>query len=132
MDKVLKKCPFCRGDAELIVKYDYLYTVQCKKCKIGTDHLPKEIAIGKWNFRAEADYYPLPCSDSVGRRIKFLRKEKKNISLVNMAKEINENWTVISAWEHGNAEPSLDTIIKLADYFDCTTDFLLKGVKNSE
>lgn len=116
----------------MIIKYDYLYTVQCKKCKNGTEHLTKQMAIEKWNTRPESDYYPLPCIDGVGKRIRFLRKEKKSISLINMGKEIGENWSIISAWEHGNAEPSLDTIIKLADYFDCTTDFLLKGQKNEQ
>ena len=128
---VLDKCPFCHGDAEIVLKYDYLYTVQCQKCKCGTQHMTKELAVKVWNTRPDFDYWKLPSLDNIGKRIKYFRKFEKEISLKKMSEQIDESWTVISAWEHGNAEPSIDNIVKLSEYFGCTTDFLLKGVKGS-
>ena len=32
---------------------------------------------------------------------------------------------IVSNWEQGRSEPSADDLIKLADYFGCTTDYLL-------
>lgn len=127
----LEKCPFCKADAEIVQKFDFLYVVQCSQCKCTTQHMPKELAVRTWNTRPVFDFYNLPCLDSCGKRIRYLRKNKLEISLVKMAEHFGENWTVISAWEHGNAEPSIDTIVKLSEYFGCTTDFLLKGVKDS-
>lgn len=51
------------------------------------------------------------------------------LSLIDMAKKFGENWTVLSAWEHGNKELTPDEIIRLSEFFECTTDYLMKGGK---
>ena len=32
---------------------------------------------------------------------------------------------IVSNWEQGRSEPSAEDLIKLADFFDCTVDYLL-------
>ncbi len=53
-----------------------------------------------------------------------LRKEK-NLSQLDIAKKTGFAKTTICAWEKGRAQPSLDTLIKLADIFECSVDYLL-------
>lgn len=37
----------------------------------------------------------------------------------------NISFSTVSAWEVGKAQPSYDVLIKLAEYFNVTTDYLL-------
>ena len=62
------------------------------------------------------------------KRLKELRVEKK-ISQKELAVIIGTNNSSICDWECGRSEPNIDTIIKLAELFDVTTDYLL-GVKD--
>lgn len=57
-------------------------------------------------------------------RIKELRIEK-NLSQEEVAKGINTSQRNIGRWENGENLPSSEYIILLADYFQCSTDFLL-------
>ena len=56
--------------------------------------------------------------------IKKLRK-KRNITQVDLAKEINVKQETISAYESNKAQPSCDVLIKIADYLNTSTDYLL-------
>ena len=53
-----------------------------------------------------------------------LRKEK-NLSQLDIAKKTGFAKTTICAWEKGRAQPSLDTLVKLANIFNCSVDYLL-------
>lgn len=55
---------------------------------------------------------------------KFLRKEKK-ISQIQLANALNVSKACISMIEIGKNEPTANTLIKYADFFQCSTDFLL-------
>lgn len=60
----------------------------------------------------------------IGKQLRLLRKERKMIqkqlaAFLNMAK------STISQYENDINEPDLKTLVKLADYFDVSTDFLL-------
>lgn len=57
-------------------------------------------------------------------RIKKLRKEL-NLTQEQFAHKISYSRTAISAWEIGRNEPSNDDTLKLADFFNVSTDFLL-------
>ena len=59
------------------------------------------------------------------RRIKKLRKEK-NITMKNLGKAIGVAESTISLYENGKRQPDNDTLKKLADYFNTTTDYLLE------
>ena len=53
-----------------------------------------------------------------------LRKER-GISQMQLAKEIKFSRTAIASWETGVREPSFDTLIMIAKYFNVSTDYLL-------
>lgn len=53
-----------------------------------------------------------------------LRKEK-NITQAELAKKLNIRQTTVSSWENGVSVPDYPTLIKLADFFEVSTDFLL-------
>lgn len=57
-------------------------------------------------------------------RIKELREEKL-LSQGEVAKAINTNQSNIARWENGLNEPAAMYVIKLADFFGVSTDYLL-------
>lgn len=57
-------------------------------------------------------------------RIKQLRLEL-NLTQEQFAQKLGFSRTAISAWEIGRNEPSNDDTIKLANFFDVSTDYLL-------
>ena len=58
-----------------------------------------------------------------GQRIKELREER-GLSLMALAKAIGVSDTAICKWENQLAEPKLTYIVRLADFFNCSADFL--------
>lgn len=48
-----------------------------------------------------------------------------NISSLALAKELHCGRATIYRYLQGNRIPTVDMVIRLADYFNCTTDFLL-------
>ncbi len=48
-----------------------------------------------------------------------------NISSLELAKQLNCGRATIYRYLQGNRIPSLDMVVRLADYFKCTIDFLL-------
>lgn len=57
-------------------------------------------------------------------RLKELRKEK-NLSQDEIANAIGTSQTNIGRWEKGINEPTSSFVIKLADYFGVSIDYLL-------
>lgn len=57
-------------------------------------------------------------------RLLELRKEK-NISQAALAKQLDVSFAVVCYWETDRSEPTAPNIVKIADYFGVTTDFLL-------
>jgi len=49
----------------------------------------------------------------------------KDITQLNLSMKIGITQETISAYINGKAKPSADTLIKLADHFNTTTDFIL-------
>lgn len=58
-------------------------------------------------------------------KLKELRNEKRCTQL-DVAKFLNIARTTYSAYEQGANEPDFKTLIKLADYFHVSTDYLLE------
>jgi len=58
-------------------------------------------------------------------RLKELRKKKK-ITQLRLALELNTNQNTISRYETGEREPGLNELIKIADFFDVSIDYLLE------
>ena len=56
--------------------------------------------------------------------LKLLRQEK-GIGQVELAQKLGVSKGIISLWENGLREPSMFSLIKLAQYFDVSIDFLV-------
>ena len=65
---------------------------------------------------------------TIADRIQSLRKTK-GISQEELADKIGVSRQAISKWESEQSSPDLEKIILLSDYFDVTTDYLLKGIE---
>lgn len=57
-------------------------------------------------------------------RIKELRKAK-GVSQLKMAMDLNTSQNTISRYETGEREPGIADLIKLADYFKVSVDYLI-------
>ena len=57
-------------------------------------------------------------------RLKKLRGEK-NISQLKLALDLNMNQNSISRYENMEREADYETLIRFADYFDVSVDYLL-------
>ncbi len=62
-------------------------------------------------------------------RLKELRKAK-GISQLKLALDLNTTQNTISRYETGEREPGINELIKIADYFNVSIDYLLKRTNN--
>lgn len=58
------------------------------------------------------------------QRLEELRKEK-DLLQKDVASAVNHSITCISDWERGKREPSIDDLIRLADFFGVSIDYLV-------
>lgn len=65
---------------------------------------------------------------NLANRIQSLRKTK-GISQEQLADQIGVSRQAVSKWESEQSIPDLDKIILLSNFFDVTTDYLLKGIE---
>ena len=61
-------------------------------------------------------------------RIQYLRKAR-GISQEGLADQLGVSRQAVSKWESEQSMPDLDKIISMSDYFEVTTDYLLKGME---
>ncbi|WP_051350727.1 helix-turn-helix domain-containing protein [Caloramator sp. ALD01] len=64
-----------------------------------------------------------------GSRLKMLREEK-GLKQKDLAKIIGISDRTIGMYEQGRREPDFETLIKIADHFGVTTDYLLGRTDN--
>lgn len=62
-------------------------------------------------------------------RLKILR-EKRGISQLKLAMDLDMNQNSISRYETGAREADYSSLIKFADYFDVSIDYLLERTDN--
>ena len=67
---------------------------------------------------------------SLGQKIMVLRK-KQNMTQKDLAKLLNINPSNFPNYESGKYSPSIDMLVKLADYFNVSLDSLVRD-KNSD
>ena len=60
----------------------------------------------------------------LNKRIKVLRTSY-GLSQVELAKKLSVSKQTVSNWENNNIQPSIDMLVKIADYFSVSTDYLL-------
>ncbi len=66
---------------------------------------------------------------TIADRIQSLRKAR-GISQEELADQIGVSRQAVSKWESEQSSPDLEKIILLSDYFEVTTDYLLKGIES--
>ena len=62
-------------------------------------------------------------------RLKELRK-KKGISQLRLATDLNTTQNTISRYETGERDPGIDELVKIADYFNVSVDYLIGRTEN--
>lgn len=62
-------------------------------------------------------------------RLKEIRKSK-GISQIKLAMDLNTSQNTISRYETGEREPGINELIKIADYFNVSVDYLLGRTDN--
>lgn len=60
----------------------------------------------------------------IKERLKKLREEK-GIFQKDLAEQLHITRATIATYETGKSLPSLDVVIKYANFFDCSTDYIL-------
>lgn len=64
-------------------------------------------------------------------RLRELRK-RKGISQLRLATELNTTQNTVSRYETGEREPGIYELIKIADYFNVSVDYLIGRTENPE
>ena len=62
------------------------------------------------------------------KRLADLRKEQ-NVTQTELGKHCGYSHSAVVKWENGQCEPSLEALVKIADYFNVTLDFLLGRIE---
>ena len=62
-------------------------------------------------------------------RLKEIRKERQ-VSQIKLALALNTSQNTISRYETGEREPGIAELIKIADYFNVSIDYLLERTDN--
>ena len=68
---------------------------------------------------------------SLADRIQSLRKAK-SISQEELADKLGVSRQAVSKWESEQSIPDVEKIIILSDFFEVTTDYLLKGIESEK
>lgn len=65
---------------------------------------------------------------NIADRIQLLRKQK-GLSQEQLADKIGVSRQLVSKWENEQAIPDMERIMILSEYFETTTDYLVKGIE---
>jgi transcriptional regulator with XRE-family HTH domain len=84
--------------------------------------LVKDIIIDNWRLFMNTENFKM-------NNLKKLR-EKKNLTQIRLSIDVEVSQELISQYELGKTKPNADNLIKLADYFNCSTDYLLERTNN--
>ena len=66
------------------------------------------------------------------KSILFERVTSLNVSNKDLSQNVGVSSGNISDWKSGRSKPNIDTIIKIADYLDCSVDYLLGRTDRKE
>lgn len=67
---------------------------------------------------------------NIGRKIQLLRKQK-GLSQEGLAEIIGVSRQAVSKWEAGQSMPDLDKVVAICDYFDVSTDYILRDAEHT-
>jgi transcriptional regulator with XRE-family HTH domain len=66
----------------------------------------------------------------IGEQLRTLRKANR-MTQKELAVDLSVAFQTISNWENNSIDPSVNMIIRIADFFNCSTDYLLRGGNKS-
>lgn len=69
---------------------------------------------------------------TIGSRIRELRKNRDNLSQAKLAEIMELTSASMSSIELGKSNPTSDLIIKLSQFFEVSTDYLLTGKEETK
>lgn len=61
---------------------------------------------------------------ALAKNLKILRIEK-NLTQQKLAQELHVGEDAVSGWERNKQNPTLEMLVKIANYFDVSIDYLL-------
>ncbi|MBQ7671073.1 MAG: helix-turn-helix transcriptional regulator [Clostridia bacterium] len=64
-------------------------------------------------------------------RLKEIRKRKK-LTQVKVAIDLNMSQNTVSRYENGEREPGITELVKFADYYGVSVDYILNRTNNPE
>ena len=64
-------------------------------------------------------------------RLKFLRKQK-NLTQLKVALDLNMSQNTVSRYESGERQPGIAELVKFADYYGVSVDYILERTDNPE
>lgn len=62
----------------------------------------------------------------MGERIAELRR-KKGLTQIQLAEKLNISDKAVSKWESNKSDPSLEMLVALSNFFECSIDYIVKG-----
>lgn len=65
---------------------------------------------------------------NISDRIQSLRKAK-GITQEQLADAVGVSRQAVSKWEAEQSVPDLERVVAMAEYFDVTTDYILRGIE---
>ena len=81
--------------------------------------------LGLSDLHSEEPLHPVP---PFGMRLREVLKEYKT-SQGKLIRELPVSASVLYRWLSGKSQPTIPMLIKLANYFDCSVDYLIGRVK---
>mgnify|MGYP005782086277 FL=1 len=89
-------------------------------------HCSADFLLGIKEYPCEdIDYLPVP---PFSQRLRTVLKEM-NCTQYSFIKQTKISWGVFYNWLSGKSNPSVDNLVKIASFFDCSVDFVLGRVK---
>ena len=65
---------------------------------------------------------------NIADRIQYLRK-RKGLSQEELAEKVGVSRQAVSKWESEQSTPDIEKIIVMSEFFEVTTDYILKGIE---
>ncbi|MBQ8394052.1 MAG: helix-turn-helix transcriptional regulator [Clostridia bacterium] len=81
--------------------------------------------LGLTDIHTEEPLHPVP---PFQERLRAMLKERK-ITQARLIKELPVSSSVLYKWLAGINQPSTDTLLRLASYFDCSVDYLIGRIR---
>ena len=81
--------------------------------------------LGLTDIHTEEPLHPIP---PFGERLRAILKER-NISQAQLIEDLQISSAIPYKWLNGIYSPSITSLIRLAEYFECTVDYLIGRVR---